>query len=93
MIGQRWSSWSGSTTAFSPVLGSVLMWNCWPNRPNLPRGVIAREVARREPDAVRRVITYGIPPSVEHVEVSSTHIGMGVHRTLGRSWLSVWPVV
>jgi len=24
-------------------------------------GVIAREVARREPDAVRRVITYGTP--------------------------------
>jgi pimeloyl-ACP methyl ester carboxylesterase len=80
-------------------------------------GVIAREVARRHPDAVRRVITYGTPvvghlgrldagspirvpltvvftrrdgivawqacldrfsPHVEHVEVSSTHIGMGV---------------
>ena len=109
-------------------------------------GVIAREVARREPDAVRRVITYGTPvvggarftavaracspgdsdaadvvarrldaespirvpltvvftrrdgvvawqacidrfsPSVEHVEVSSTHIGMGVDP-------DVWAIV
>ena len=116
-------------------------------------GVLAREVARREPDAVRRVITYGTPvvggarftavarayspgdsdaadvvarrldaespirvpltavftrrdgvvawqacidrfsPSVEHVEVSSTRIGMESTRTFGRSSLSVWPVV
>ena len=84
-------------------------------------GVIAREVARRHPDAVRRVITYGTPvtggaahtpigvpltvvfsrrdgivswqacldhtsPFVEHVEVSSTHIGMGVDP-------DVWAVV
>lgn len=110
-------------------------------------GVIAREVARRHPDAVRRVITYGTPltggaahtsiartygrgrptvdadrvsrrldaeapirvpltvlfsrrdgivawpacidhssPSVEHVEVSSTHIGMGVDP-------DVWAIV
>ncbi|KRE98734.1 hypothetical protein ASG88_16950 [Nocardioides sp. Soil777] len=105
-------------------------------------GVIAREVARRHPDAVRRVITYGTPvvggpahttiaraqaggtrrvtrrldpaapirvpltavfsqrdgivswqacidrstPGVEHVEVSSTHIGMGVDP-------DVWAVV
>jgi pimeloyl-ACP methyl ester carboxylesterase len=109
-------------------------------------GVIAREVARRHPDAVRRVITYGTPvtggathttvarasgrrsdgdtervarrlrpstpievpltvlysrrdgivswqacldhtsPLVEHVEVSSTHIGMGVDP-------DVWAVV
>ena len=80
-------------------------------------GVIAREVARRHPEAVRRVITYGTPvvggrrlrrpvadpgrrsprcspgatassrgarastvrsPHVEHVEVGSTHLGMGV---------------
>ncbi len=78
-------------------------------------GVIAREVARRHPEAVRRVITYGSPlfggsgfsrtpiavpltvmftrrdgvvawegcldrvsPYAEHVEVFSTHIGMGV---------------
>lgn len=105
-------------------------------------GVIAREVARREPEAVRRVITYGTPlvggarftavarayspgvsdaadviahrldadspisvpltavftrrdgivawqacidrfsPSVDHVEVSSTHFGMGVDPDL-----------
>lgn len=105
-------------------------------------GVIAREVARRHPDAVRRVITYGTPvvggpahttiaraqaggtrratrrldpaapirvpltaifstrdgivswqacidhstPGVEHVEVSSTHIGMGVDP-------DVWAIV
>lgn len=109
-------------------------------------GVIAREVARRHPDAVRRVITYGTPvtggpshttvarayrrgadsdghlvaqrldatapipvpltimfsrrdgivswqacldhssPSAEHVEVSSTHIGMGIDP-------DVWAVV
>ena len=109
-------------------------------------GVIAREVARREPDAVRRVITYGTPvvggarftavaraygpgdsdaadavarrldaespirvpltalftrrdgivawqacidrfsPRVEHVEVSSTHIGMGLDP-------DVWTIV
>ena len=107
-------------------------------------GVIAREVARRHPDAVRRVITYGTPvvggpthttvarargtgsgtgrvtrrldaaapirvpltavfskrdgivswqacidrstPGVEHVEVSSTHLGMGVDP-------DVWAVV
>jgi hypothetical protein len=84
-------------------------------------GVIAREVARRHPDAVRRVITYGTPvtrgaarrpievpltvvfsrrdgivswqacldhtsPRVEHVEVSSTHLGMGVDP-------DVWAVV
>jgi hypothetical protein len=108
-------------------------------------GVIAREVARRHPDAVRRVITYGTPvvggpahttvgraygqdpdaidrvtrrldaaapirvpltavfsrrdgivawqacidrstPHVEHVEVSSTHLGMGVDP-------DVWTVV
>ncbi len=109
-------------------------------------GVIAREVARREPDAVRRVITYGTPvvggarftavaraygpgdseaadvlarrldtespirvpltaiftrrdgivswpacidrssPFVEHVEVSSTHIGMGLDP-------DVWAIV
>ncbi len=111
-------------------------------------GVIAREVARRHPDAVRRVVTYGTPvaggaahtsiaraygrgagvdadaakvarrldarspisvpltvmfsrrdgvvawqacidratPGVEHVEVSSTHIGMGVDP-------DVWAVV
>ncbi|KRF34696.1 esterase/lipase family protein [Nocardioides sp. Soil805] len=105
-------------------------------------GVIAREVARRHPDAVRRVVTYGTPvvggpthttiaraqgsgagrvtrrldaaapirvpltavfskrdgivswqacidrstPGVEHVEVSSTHIGMGVDP-------DVWTVV
>lgn len=78
-------------------------------------GVIAREVARRHPGAVRRVITYGTPvfggarftaapievpltvvftrrdgivawetcldhssPYAEHVEVYSTHIGMGI---------------
>ena len=77
-------------------------------------GVIAREVARQHPDAVRRVITYGTPVArrldartplrvpltvvfsrrdgivpwpacidrsstcVEHVEVSSTHLGMGI---------------
>jgi pimeloyl-ACP methyl ester carboxylesterase len=107
-------------------------------------GVIAREVARRHPDAVRRVITYGTPvvggpshttvaraqgggsgagrvtrrldaaapvrvpltavfskrdgivswqacidrssPDVEHVEVSSTHLGMGVDP-------DVWAIV
>ena len=107
-------------------------------------GVIAREVARRHPDAVRRVITYGTPvagpahttvarffgggsddaekvtrrldarspirvpltviysrrdgivawqacldrtsPDAEHVEVSSTHIGMGIDP-------DVWEVV
>lgn len=109
-------------------------------------GVIAREVARRHPDAVRRVVTYGTPvtggprhttvarayrrgpdpdartvarrleptapvpvpltviysrrdgivawqacldhtsPDVEHVEVSSTHIGMGIDP-------DVWAVV
>jgi dienelactone hydrolase len=109
-------------------------------------GVIAREVARRHPDAVRRVITYGTPvaggaaytsiarayghradidaervarrldarrpiqvpltvlfskrdgivawqacldrssPFVEHVEVSSTHIGMGIDP-------DVWAIV
>ena len=107
-------------------------------------GVIAREVARRHPDAVRRVVTYGTPvvggpthttiaraqgagsgtgrvtrdlhaaapirvpltavfsrrdgivswqacidrttPGVEHVEVSSTHLGMGVDP-------DVWAVV
>ncbi len=108
-------------------------------------GVIAREVARRHPEAVRRVVTYGTPvsgpqahqrrpllrrrlgrrgagrraawtrsprsacpltvifsrrdgvvawqacldratPGVEHVEVSSTHIGMGVDP-------DVWAVV
>ena len=84
-------------------------------------GVIAREVARRHPDAVRRVITYGTPvtggaartpievpltvvfsrrdgivswqacldhtsPRVEHVEVSSTHLGLGVDP-------DVWAVV
>ncbi len=107
-------------------------------------GVIAREVARREPDAVRRVVTYGTPvvggarftavarayadddsvddmlerldavspirvpltvvfsrrdgvvawqacidrssPRVEHVEVGSTHLGMGVDP-------DVWEVV
>lgn len=108
-------------------------------------GVIAREVARRHPEAVRRVITYGTPvvggsahtaigrasrqgagvttrrvrqrrsapsirvpltavfsrrdgivawqscidrssPSVEHVEVSSTHLGMGVDP-------DVWAIV
>lgn len=105
-------------------------------------GVIAREVARRHPDAVRRVVTYGTPvvggpthttiaraqgngtgrvirrldaaapirvpltvvfskrdgivswqacvdrstPGVEHVEVSSTHLGMGVDP-------DVWTVV
>jgi pimeloyl-ACP methyl ester carboxylesterase len=79
-------------------------------------GVLAREVARRQPESVRRVITYGTPvvgggrftpgapirvpvtavfsrrdgivawqacidrfsPAVEHVEVSSTHLGMGI---------------
>ena len=88
-------------------------------------GVIAREVARRHPDAVRQVVTYGTPvtgftrrldaaspirvpltvlfsrrdgvvawqacidrstPSVEHVEVSSTHLGMGFDP-------DVWTVV
>ena len=109
-------------------------------------GVIAREVARREPDAVRRVITYGTPvvggpsftavaaayapevrrrvaevsarldadspirvpltaiwsrrdgivawpacldrvsPDVEHVEVGSTHLGLGVDP-------DVWSIV
>lgn len=109
-------------------------------------GVIAREVARRHPEAVRRVITYGTPvaggaaytsiaraygrvadvdgervarrldaqtpirvpltvlfsrrdgvvawqacidhssPSVEHIEVSSTHIGMGIDP-------DVWAIV
>ena len=84
-------------------------------------GVIAREVARRRPELVRRVITYGTPvvggpiqrpikvpltvvysrrdgivawpacldrtsPDVEHVEVRSTHVGMGVDP-------DVWAVV
>lgn len=86
-------------------------------------GVIAREVARRHPAAVRRVVTYGTPltgrrlhaaqpiqvpltvvfskrdgivswqacidhatPGVEHVEVSSTHIGMGIDP-------DVWAIV
>lgn len=85
-------------------------------------GLIAREVARREPDAVRRVVTYGSPvrlgrrlgtgtpirvpvtavlsrrdgvvdwracldrtsPDVRHVEVGSTHLGLGVDPDVWR---------
>ena len=139
----RGATWTGSP----PV-----SWS-WPSGPGPSvslvgwslGGVIAREVARREPDAVRRVITYGTPvvggprftavarayapdasgaadgreaarrrvadqvpltavfsrrdgivsweacidrvsPRAEHVEVFSTHIGMGVDP-------DVWAVV
>ena len=133
-----WASVGELTSPLAPA--SLVGWSLG--------GVIAREVARRHPEAVRRVITYGTPvaggaaytsvarasgrgsrvdagaervtrtldarspiavpltvvfsrrdgvvawqacidratPGVEHVEVSSTHIGMGVDP-------DVWAVV